>query len=198
MFTRASVDCADRIVATSSSNGVAVVQLGVGVRDAASRACRGSRARLAGGLHGRPRATSVHRCLCSSRRCCTTPRRRASVPAARRSGSGTNCTGTTILRAHRRAHDVLGARRRVDLLLGERHHLAEGEREVERRVRDRAEVRVGARRRRASSSGTMVKLICLGWSAMRSVTRSGDRVIRARWSRSGRRQYFRITPTTTP
>src|SRR5262245_49278711 len=46
-------------------------------------------------------------------------------------------------RADRSAHNVI-ALGLANLLLGERHHLAEGEREIERRVRDRTEVRVGA------------------------------------------------------
>ena len=52
-------------------------------------------------------------------------------------------------------HDDLGAHRRLDrvvglggldVALGERQDLAEREREVERRVRDGAEIRVGARK----------------------------------------------------
>ena len=51
------------------------------------------------------------------------------------------------LDAHRRADDVLGLRV-TDFLVRERHHFTEGQREVERRVSNRTEVRVGSRRRR--------------------------------------------------
>ncbi len=63
--------------------------------------------------------------------------------------------GRNEVRHELHRHDDLGAYRRadhmmrfgfLDLFFGERHHLAEGEREIERRVRDGAEIRVGARR----------------------------------------------------
>ena len=57
---------------------------------------------------------------------------------------GTNCTGSTIARANRRLHDVLGFRV-ADLLFGERLHFAEGEREIEWRVVHRAEIGISAR-----------------------------------------------------
>ena len=64
------------------------------------------------------------------------------------------------LRPHRCAHYVVGLRR-LDVFFREGQHLAEREREIKWGVGDRAEVRVGARQVIPSSSGTMVKLICL-------------------------------------
>ena len=58
---------------------------------------------------------------------------------------GQRLEGMHDARTHRRAHDVLGPRfGRADLVLGERQHLAERERAVERRVSHRAEIRVDA------------------------------------------------------
>ena len=93
--------------------------------------------------------------------------RQCSCSAAMR--LGTNCTGTTIFARTGRADDVLGLGL-LDFLLGERHHLAEGEREVERACArsSRSSRRCAAHRPPASSAGTIVKLICFGAvSAMR-------------------------------
>ena len=65
---------------------------------------------------------------------------------------------------------------RTDVLLGQRRHFAERQREVERRVIDGAEIRVRARRVGALvGHDREVDLLGIGSS-----------------------QYFRMTPTTTP
>ena len=162
-LTRASVHCADRIVATSSSNGVAKVQLGRGVRmlrleaierspggvtssalgrrrDASGRASR-SGVRVEAGA--RP-AGLVQRTLGPARRASARsalPGPRASVPAARRSRPGTTLKGSAM-RATTGARTVCDASALLDVALRQRPHVAERQREIERRVRDRAEVRV--------------------------------------------------------
>ena len=95
---------------------------------------------------------------------------------------GTNWTGTTT-RARTGALTtwfLLGFSNR---LLGQRHDLAESQREVEGRVGDRAEVGVGARLTRLFvGDDREVDLLALG------LIGHGSRVV----------QYFLMTPTTTP
>ena len=76
-----------------------------------------------------------------------------------------NCTGSTM-RARTGARTTCSCFGLADVAFRERLHFAEGEREVERRVGDGAEVGVLRARAPGRSSGTMVKLICL-WSAIR-------------------------------
>ena len=57
---------------------------------------------------------------------------------------GRNCTGTTTRAPNRRFHNML-ALRVADCLVRERQHLAERQREVERRVGNGAKVGVDAR-----------------------------------------------------
>jgi len=57
---------------------------------------------------------------------------------------GDEILGTVLAVTHRRVDDVLGLRF-ADFLVRQRHHLTEREREVEGRMCNRTEVRVGAR-----------------------------------------------------
>src|ERR1700681_4564481 len=97
------------------------------------------------------------------------------------------------LRAHRRPHDVivLGV---LDLLVGERHHLTEREREVEWRMRNRTEVRVRPWRRCVIVGRNDGEVDLLGlFRHAPSLTARGARAASGLLS-----QYFLMTPTTTP
>ena len=92
-----------------------------------------------------------------------TPSMARSCSCSAASSVGTLCNGSTMRARTGRADHMIGARRDstlFDVLLRERLHFAERQRAIERRVRDGAEIGVGALDPR-SSSGTIVKLICL-------------------------------------